>query len=1033
MTIADTVWGRLSRFNLPRTRRGRVRRRRGRFSLLAAIATLRWAVLATGLAAAVWAVQFEMRTSWLEARLFTRLDRGMSFLLHPGASAAIRFPKGGPYDERLGYTALPGFLASLAARHFAIESQARWSPGLVRFVNAGGFPIYTEKARTGLEIFDRGGKRVYRARFPENAYRDFAEIPAPIVDSLLFIEDRYLLDPRDIERNAAVEWKRFSKALAGRVAGSILPGLRAGGASTLATQIEKFRHSPGGRTGGTVEKMRQMLSASARIYIDGANTLGRRKAVLTAYLNTTPLSSRPDYGEVIGIGDALSLWYGTDFADANRLLRATPRNAAALAKKGLIYRQVLSLLLAGRRPSYYLNANRPALGLLTDRYLRLLGDAGVIDPALRDAALAARLEFRADPPLLGATLLDKATEETRAKLVGLLKRPDFYKLDRLDLSVETSMDTAAQARVSAVLQRLSDPAYLRSLGMIGPKLLGSGDPAKVNYSFVLYERGADRNYLRVHAQSLDAPFDIGSGAKLMLGSTAKLRTLATYLGIIETLHRRLAPLSRRELSAIASSARDPLTGWAAKYLAHAADPGIQPMLDAAMARRYSASPGAFYTGGGVQSFANFERWEDGERPTVEQAFENSINLAFVRVLHDVVQYYTAEDGIETARLLTDPADPNRARYLQRFADREGRQYLNRFYKDYHGLSQDESLALMVRRTRPAAKHLAAIFLSLHPDARFAEFRDFIVAHSPRASLAEDKLWDLYRESAPGRLSLADRGYIAGIHPLELWLVEYLKDHPGASRAEVLDASAAVRQEAYGWLFKGGLHKQNLRIRALLDEDAFDRILQNWRSYGYPFGHLVPSLGTAIGASGDRPDALAELVGIILNDGRRAATADIEHLRFAAGTPYETNLAIAAQSDQVMAPEVARTLRRALTGVVAQGTGVRLRGAYQKADGTPLAVGGKTGTGDNRFDRFGAGGGIISSRVVDRTATFAFFLGDRFFGTVTAYVVGPEAAHYHFISALAVQLLKALEPQLKPLIETAPAPAARPATLAAAGR
>ena len=62
--------------------------------------------------------------------------------------------------------------------------------------------------------------------------------------------------------------------------------------------------------------------------------------------------------------------------------------------------------------------------------------------------------------------------------------------------------------------------------------------SKVTWSFVLYERGADRNYVRIHADSLNKPFDINSGAKLMLGSTAKLRTLITYLDIMTDLHRR---------------------------------------------------------------------------------------------------------------------------------------------------------------------------------------------------------------------------------------------------------------------------------------------------------------------------------------------------------------------------------------------------------------------------------------------------------------------------------------------------------------
>jgi hypothetical protein len=66
--------------------------------------------------------------------------------------------------------------------------------------------------------------------------------------------------------------------------------------------------------------------------------------------------------------------------------------------------------------------------------------------------------------------------------------------------------------------------------------------------------------------------------------------------------------------------------------------------------------------------------------------------------------------------------------------------------------------------------------------------------------------------------------------------------------------------------------------------------------------------------------------------------------------------------------------------------------------------------------------MISSRVVDRTATFVFFLGDRYFGTVTAYVPGGDAARFHFTSALAVQLLKVLEPELKPLIDQPAEPA-----------
>ena len=85
----------------------------------------------------------------------------------------------------------------------------------------------------------------------------------------------------------------------------------------------------------------------------------------------------------------------------------------------------------------------------------------------------------------------------------------------------------------------------------------------------------------------------------------------------------------------------------------------------------------------------------------------------------------------------------------------------------------------------------------------------------------------------------------------------------------------MRQEVYGWLFNGSTVKQDTRIKILMEQDAFARILENWREVGYPFAHLVPSLGTAIGASGDRPDALAELMGIIENDGMRMPTISVE--------------------------------------------------------------------------------------------------------------------------------------------------------------
>mgnify|MGYP001795694542 CR=1 FL=1 len=119
---------------------------------------------------------------------------------------------------------------------------------------------------------------------------------------------------------------------------------------------------------------------------------------------------------------------------------------------------------------------------------------------------------------------------------------------------------------------------------------------------------------------------------------------------------------------------------------------------------------------------------------------------------------------------------------------------------------------------------------------------------------------------------------------------------------------------------------------------------------------------------------------------------------------------------MLSVELADVVRRALIGVVEEGTAKRLKRALVRRDGSAVEIGGKTGTGDHRFDTYGRGGRLISSRVVDRSATLVFLIGDRYFGTMMAYVHEPYAANYKFTSALPAQLLKALTPTLLPLLD-----------------
>src|SRR5882762_2183065 len=269
------------------------------------------------------------------------------------------------------------------------------------------------------------------------------------------------------------------------------------------------------------------------------------------------------------------------------------------------------------------------------------------------------------------------------------------------------------------------------------------------------------------------------------------------------------------------------------------------MLDAAMQRRYSANPTErFFTGGGIHVFDNYERSDDRKVPTVEEALVRSINLAFIRIMRDIRSYYMAEG----ARAKPQPGDLDhelRQTYLRRFADQEGRTYLNRFYNDLRNRKPDEVLSLLAAHAGQAPNRLAIIFRSVRPDAPLRELRKFLGKELPRVALNEGALESLYENSGPDRYSLSDRAYLARVHPLQLWLGAYLQEHAGAPRAEILKASDDERQEAYRWLFKTrSTRKQDVRIRTLSEQDAFEQILKNWRKQGYPFEYLVPSLATA---------------------------------------------------------------------------------------------------------------------------------------------------------------------------------------------
>ncbi len=963
-------------------------------------------------------VYFEGKSSVLQSKLLTGYARSLTYELQDGPSKAVRYPVQGPFDERLGYTRLPILLDRLQARGMTLERQTAFSPELLRYADAGFNVPYREKSQVGLSIIDSAQQPLLAYRYPRRGYANFADIPAPVVNALLFIENRDLLDEKRIHVNPAVDWSRFFTAALFQAGEAINVDTPAMGGSTLATQIEKYRHSEDGVTASITDKLRQIASASVRVYKHGPETLAARRTLVLEYLNTVPLTAAPGYGEVNGLGDGLFVWFGADFNRVNQLLLLPRAEGEVLAQQGLALRQVIALMIAQRRPSYYLLQNRDDLVRLTAAYLRLLREHRAISSELMEAATAQPLMFRDFRrfPAVQISDINKGANVIRNRLVSLLNVP-LYDLDRFDLVAHTTLDKTVQEQVTSHLRALRDETVAKQNGLIGEYLLQADQSADLRYSFTLFESSDNANLVRVQTDNTDIPFDINEGSKLELGSTAKLRVLASYLGIKAELYQRYSVIPAENLAQLRDPAQDPLTRWVLEQVIATPDLSLPDLLQRALDRYYSASPAeGFFTGGGRHTFGNFKPEDNGRLPRVREAMQDSINLPFVRMLRDIISYLTYQQWNDVERVLKDDSDERRNAMLARFVDREGSVFLWRFWSKYQGKTSAERLEIFLSAIRPIPERMAVVYRYMFPEGDEAGLDAFLKAHLPQQTVSMQTVQNLFRQFAPGAFNLQDQGYLARVHPLELWMLGYLERNGNGSFKAALDASKEERQQVYGWLLRTkARNARDSRVRIMLEVEAFSELHRRWKQLGYPFDYLVPSLASALGSSGDRPAALAELIGIILNDGRRLPAYRLERLVFAPDTPFEVSLVQSAREpEQVMLPEVAQALKFALADVVKKGTGRRLQGVFRQTDGSELIVGGKTGTGDNRLVTM-TGGQKVKTRALSRTATLVFYLGDKHFGTLTAFVPGSEAKDFKFTSALPAQVLKSMAPILGPYL------------------
>src|SRR5439155_20185287 len=205
----------------------------------------------------------------LQSRLLSAWASRLSWTMAPGASAAIVVPENGPLDQQRGYSLLPEFRRRLEAAGWRVSAQARLSPWSAALARWGIAAPYRDPALAGLIVRDGRGEPLLDGTAGGSLLTSYGEVPPLIVRSLLHLENRELGEPSDPRANPVIDWGRFATAGIFYARRALGFRSRVAGGSTLATQLEKYRHSPGGRTASGYDKLRQMTAASLRDYSHG--------------------------------------------------------------------------------------------------------------------------------------------------------------------------------------------------------------------------------------------------------------------------------------------------------------------------------------------------------------------------------------------------------------------------------------------------------------------------------------------------------------------------------------------------------------------------------------------------------------------------------------------------------------------------------------------------------------------------------------------------------------------------------------------
>ena len=184
-----------------------------------------------------------------------------------------------------------------------------------------------------------------------------------------------------------------------------------------------------------------------------------------------------------------------------------------------------------------------------------------------------------------------------------------------------------------------------------------------------------------------------------------------YLEIIAELHQELNGLDRKQLAERAQTApiflcAGPPRNSDERQHRIAALPG-----QSHGATLFGEPHETFFTGGGVLHVENFDRIDNKKILELREAFRNSVNLVFIRLMRDVVAYHRAHSAYDAEDVLQNSANPLRQKMLQEIAEDESRSVLRRAYQNYAKQAPDEIVRRLIGTRGVVARRLTVLFFA----------------------------------------------------------------------------------------------------------------------------------------------------------------------------------------------------------------------------------------------------------------------------------------------------------------------------------